>query len=264
MAGRTTPPRPRTPRGAAASRDVKDRDVKDGDAKDRDVGERRAVSRLLLWALRVDQARCLRVTRRLRRAHPEATDRELAELLIATYARRGAVAGFVAGLATNPVLALPSAVADVAALLRFYANLSACVGCLASPDYFSEPDWEADALVMLVGRRAVSRVMQGVAVEGVKRASRELLRRQVGAAMVRVLQRGAPAWLATKVTQRALASKLVPVVGGLVGGAWNYLELRSVGRRLVRYHFDGGLVVAPSEGWARQKRAPRAEERTKS
>jgi len=229
-----------------------------------DDGGRPELPRLLRFALRVNQGRCLRMTRELRRAYPDATDRELAERLVAMQARRGALAGFLAGLATNPILAVPAAVADVAALLRFYATLSATVGCLANPDYFNEPGWEADALVMLAGRRAVSRVLQGLAVEGVKRTSHELLKRQARAAVGRAVGRGAPAWLGAKITQRALVGKLVPVLGGLVGGAWNYLELRAVGRRIVRYHFGSEPARTPRETRPRQERAPRSARPTKS
>jgi len=226
-------------------------------------GGRKALTGLLRFALRVDQARCLRITQELRRSHPDATDRELAHKLVAFYARRGAVAGFLSGLATNPFLALPAAVADVAALLRFYANLSATVGCLADPDYFDEPGWEADALVMLAGRRAVSRVLQGVAVEGVKRTSHDLLQRQARAAVVRALGQGAAGRVGTKITQRALVAKLVPILGGLVGGAWNYLEMRSVGRRIVRFHFGAAPAKAPRAN-PPQKRLPRSGRGTKS
>ena len=218
--------------------------------------DRQPLTALLRFALRVDQPRCRRLTQRLRQHHPEATDRELAEKLVTFYARRGAVAGFVSGLATNPFLALPAAVADVAALLRFYANLSATVGCLADPHYFDEPGWEADALVMLAGRRAASRVLQGIAVEGVKRTAHDLVQRQARAAVVRSLGQGAAGRVGAKITQRALAAKLVPILGGLVGGAWNYLELRSVGRRIVRFHFG------PEK--PRQRGAPRSARATKS
>jgi hypothetical protein len=228
-----------------------------------DEDGRKALVRLLRFALRVDQERCQRVTQRLRRSHPDATDRELADELISFYARRGAVAGFVSGLATNPFLALPAAVADVAALLRFYAHLSATVGYLADPGYFDEPGWEADALVMLAGRRAVSRVLQGIAVEGVKRSGHDLLQRQARAAVVRALGQGAAGRVGTKITQRAIVAKLVPILGGLVGGAWNYLEMRSVGKRIVRYHF-GEEAPKPRRAAPPQKRLPRSGRATKS
>jgi hypothetical protein len=226
-----------------------------------DQGQKTLV-RLMRFALRVDEQRCLDLAARLRRTHPDATDRELADRLVSYYARRGAVAGFISGLATNPLLALPAAMADVAALLRFYAHLSATVGCLAHEDYFDEPGWEADALVMLAGRRAVSRVLQGVAVEGAKRTAHDLLQRQARAAVVRALGPGAAGRVGAKITQRAITAKLVPIIGGLIGGAWNYLEMRSVGRRIVRFHF--GAAPPPPRPAPRQKRLPRSGRATKS
>lgn len=48
-------------------------------------------------------------------------------------------------------------------------------------------------------------------------------------------------YFAMKVTQKAVITKTLPVVGGLIGGGWNYVELRLVGGRVVNY-FEGRPV----------------------
>jgi hypothetical protein len=48
-----------------------------------------------------------------------------------------------------------------------------------------------------------------------------------------------------KVGQRAVISKSLPIVGGLIGSTWNYAELRIVGRRAYDYFADRPIEVPP-------------------
>jgi hypothetical protein len=65
-------------------------------------------------------------------------------------------------------------------------------------------------------------------------------------AIIKILQNnGAKQFMITmvkyfgvRVSQRGLLTKTVPIVGGLIGGAWNYAELRFVGERICQY-FEG-------------------------
>jgi hypothetical protein len=41
--------------------------------------------------------------------------------------------------------------------------------------------------------------------------------------------------LGIRVTKRGLASKIIPVVGGIIGGTWNYIEVSIVAGRVSRY-----------------------------
>jgi len=51
-----------------------------------------------------------------------------------------------------------------------------------------------------------------------------------------------------KVTQKGVTTKTLPIVGGLIGGAWNYIEDGSIKRRITDY-FEGRYDItdgAPS------------------
>jgi hypothetical protein len=41
-----------------------------------------------------------------------------------------------------------------------------------------------------------------------------------------------------RITKRGLMTRVVPLVGGVVGGGWNYVELKVVGDRVYRYFED--------------------------
>ena len=50
-------------------------------------------------------------------------------------------------------------------------------------------------------------------------------------------------YFSMKVTQRAVITKTLPIIGGLIGGTWNYVELRVVGRRT--YVYFAGKAAGP-------------------
>jgi hypothetical protein len=139
-------------------------------------------------------------------------------------------------------VAAPSAIVDVGFVLRFYAGMTAVIGYLANPGYFEDPHWKADALLMLAGPKAVSRLLHEAGVIGGKQTSKVLIKKYLSKGLLQAVKRLILKWFGKKVTQRAIITKTVPVVGGLIGGSWNYVEMRAVGKRIMRYHFDNELA----------------------
>ena len=59
-------------------------------------------------------------------------------------------------------------------------------------------------------------------------------------------------WRHGQLTQRAIITKTVPIIGGAIGGAWNYTEIRMVGKRAIAYHFDDQTPEpGPPRRWRR-------------
>ncbi|WP_147445601.1 hypothetical protein [Corallococcus aberystwythensis] len=54
--------------------------------------------------------------------------------------------------------------------------------------------------------------------------------------MLKALQRFALKYLGLKLTQRAIITKTVPLVGAGIGATWNWVEVQRVGKRAVRYY----------------------------
>ena len=50
------------------------------------------------------------------------------------------------------------------------------------------------------------------------------------------------------VTEKALVSKTVPLIGAGIGAGWNYLELKAVGNRAVRYFQQKGIRPRQKSG----------------
>jgi hypothetical protein len=56
-------------------------------------------------------------------------------------------------------------------------------------------------------------------------------------------------FLGIRLSEKAVATKTVPIVGAGIGAAWNWLEIQAVGHRAVDYH----LGVGPSGKRLRKK-----------
>ena len=173
-----------------------------------------------------------------RAANPSLDARALARKFVTNYSSRAGLEGFLTGLPANPSIAIPGAIGDVGYILRCYAGLVATIGYLANPHYFDDPDWKADAYVMVAGRTVVSRVLRDAGVAFGKQATKHLIRAHLSKGVLVAFKRAIFKWFAKKVTQRAIIAKSLPLVGGVIGGTWNLVEIRIIGNRAIAYHFD--------------------------
>lgn len=205
------------------------------------------IMQVLKKVLHVDPFECRGVVESRRAQHPTESPRELAQRIVSSYARKGAVEGFGAGLPSNPFTMVPAALADLAVVLHFYAKMTAAIGYLADRDYFDDPDWSNDALVMLAGPKVVSRVLKEAGIKVGERLTRSVIRKYLSKGVLRALKKWMAKWLGVKLGQRALISKAVPIVGGFIGGAWNFVEISAVGKRIIAYQFDHSSGTADSE-----------------
>jgi len=175
--------------------------------------------------------------------HPQKTRRELAEQMIRRARWWGAGFGFATGIPSNPWVAGPAAVTDMSAVLRTEILLACRIGLLYDPHLLDGPEPPYELLVPIIGGRAASEALGRLVAISSMRITRR--------AIVKVLQNsGAKQFMITmvkyfgiRITRRGLITKTIPIVGGLVGGAWNYAELRFVGERICKY-FEGQELTA--------------------
>ena len=198
----------------------------------------------LRWVMDIDPASVMADVQKKRSAYSTESDRQLAERFVASYSRKAGAEGFFLGLGGNPITMFGAALGDVALVLRFYAYLTAAVGYLSNDKYFDDPDWKDDALLMLAGPKAISRAMKEAGVQLGKQGSKVLIKKYLSKGVLRALKKFILKWFGKKVTQRMIITKAVPIVGGIVGGSWNYVELKLMGGRIIKYHFDGVVEAA--------------------
>lgn len=198
----------------------------------------------LLRALIPSVEDCRSKARALQAAHPNESPEQLALRATKTAKTWGVVAGGLSGVVGNPFAMVPAAGMELSVLLRTEARLAGVVAALMDPDTLSDEEtFEADVLaVMFPG--AVSQALRELGVMAGQRCTKVLIRKYVSKNVLKAVIKWAAKYLGIKLTQRAILSKAVPLVGALIGGTWNWIEVTRIGKRAIKYH-EGAEIATP-------------------
>ena len=205
-------------------------------------GTKNPIKRAFDWALSVDVASAKTHIARLRKKHPSASNRRLARLLTRRSKWWATGAGIATGIPTNPWVSAPAAVADVGAVLRVEIALAARIALLYDDTYFDDESAPYELLVPIFGAHATSEALKEMAVRGGIGISRIAIKKFLSKETLKQFKRIMLKYFGLRVTQRLVITKTIPVVGGLIGGVWNFTELSLVGKRVVKY-FENEVLL---------------------
>jgi hypothetical protein len=190
----------------------------------------------LLTFLIPEPSECRAAAEKLRKEHPGESPQDLAQRAIAEARRWAAGAGGVTGAAANPLIMVPAALADIAAVLRIEGTMAGTVAALLDEEVLDDKAaFEADIL-SIVFPGAISQALRQIGVRAGQRLTRNLVRKYFAERLVQSAAGFATKRLFLHVSERAIVSKTVPIVGAGIGAGWNWLELHAVGRRAVGYY----------------------------
>jgi hypothetical protein len=197
---------------------------------------RELLGQAIQWAIDIDPAEVRGTLLRLERARPGLTGEELAQAVIEHARRRTAAVGVSTGLPGNLLLSSGVAMAEAAVVLRSQAMMVAQIGECLRPGFLNRPEARFELLVPLMGAGPTADALRrhGVACrphELTHNAACRHLRDGRGRALGDWLVRGYARYLARKTG----LTKLMPVIGGVLGGGWNYAETWAAGRRALEY-----------------------------
>ena len=177
--------------------------------------------------------------------NPGKTPEELARKAVASAQTWAAAAGGATGAAANPLIMVPAALADMAAVLRIEGVMAGTVAALLDPTSLDDPQkFEAD-VVTIIFPGAVSQALRQIGVRWGQHITQALIRKYFTEGLMKSVTALASRYLFVHVTEKALVSKTVPLVGAGIGAGWNYLELKAVGNRAIRYYQNKG--IGPSD-----------------
>ena len=190
---------------------------------------------VLSWVV-PDRAVCLDAANELRAENPGASPEQLARQAITSAKRWGFAAGGTTGAAANPLVMVPAALADIAAMLRIEGQMAGTIAALMDPgSMVDDKTFQADVLAV-VFPGAVSQALRQIGLRAGQRVTRTLLQKYLTENLVKDATRYAAKVLFRRVTRNAVVSKTIPLVGAGIGAAWNWLEVEAVGKRAVRYY----------------------------
>jgi hypothetical protein len=218
--------------------------TEDQEAEKGAKGER-LLSKALHFAIGVDAEIAKGMIRSLRKAHPGADRRVIADALIRGARWKGAALGFGTGLPANPFVMLPAAIADAGTLLRMEVVLAAQIALLFDEAYLDDGEPPFELLVPIMGGRMMSEVARELAIRGGIGATRQAIRSILTKETVAQVRRLALKYLGLKVGQKAIITKTLPIVGGVIGSAWNFAEVKFVGDRIYAYFENHPISADP-------------------
>lgn len=196
---------------------------------------------LLEWVV-PDPDQCRKAAEELVARNPNLTREDLARHAVASAQGWAAGAGAATGVVANPMIALPAAVADMAAVLRIEGTMAGTIAALIDPASLDNPNTFPADVLAIVFPGAVSQALRQLGVRWGQRITQELIRRYLSEGLVKSVTRLASRYLFVHVTEKAIVSKTVPLVGAGIGAGWNYLEVKAVGARAVNYYLRKGIA----------------------
>jgi hypothetical protein len=194
------------------------------------------------WATNLNPPSVKASVASLRLRKPNATPRQLAEALIRRTRLKTVAVGVGTGLPANLFLSAGAGLLDAGVALRFHAAMVAQIGECYDPGFADDPAAQAEILVPLFGANAVNQMGREAATLGGEGMTREGVRRALTGGRRRAFRKWVLRYFGELVTERTVASKVLPIIGAAIGGGWNFAETNAVGKRAIRYFEDEPLA----------------------
>ena len=183
----------------------------------------------------IDREAVRAYVRRLRENHPIEKEDALIQRVIRDARLRTTLTGIATGLPSNLAVAIPAAVADLSVVYRLEVFMAACMAEIYDSEFLDDEASFYELLIQILGGQVVSQVLRELGVKAGMSISREFIKKYISKEFLKLIKKIALKYLGLKLTQRALIAKAVPVLGGIIGGAWNNAETEVVARRVIYY-----------------------------
>jgi hypothetical protein len=191
---------------------------------------------------------CCATAAQLRAEHPALTAEQLAWKAVKSARGWAALAGAASGSASTPLTMIPASLAETAYVLRREGHMAGVIAALLDPDSLNDAEtFQADVLSVLFPG-AVSQALSQFGVRGSQITTKSVVRRLMGRGFLGKLLRLIAHMLGIRITEHAILSKTLPIIGGGIGAAWNWAEVQAVGRRALRYHRESAVSAASASG----------------
>ena len=195
---------------------------------------------VLEWVV-PDREQCRKAAVDFAAQYPGKSPEELARKAVGSAQTWAAAAGGATGAASNPLIMVPAALADIAAVLRIEGVMAGTVAALLDPQSLDDPQKFRADVVTIIFPGAVSQALRQIGVRWGQRMTQDLIRKYFTESLAKSVTTLTSRYLFVHVTEKALVSKTVPLVGAGIGAGWNYLELKAVGNRAIRYYQNQGI-----------------------
>jgi len=193
------------------------------------------LAELLDWVVDIDVAETQASIAAERARSPLASNCELARKTFASARWKATLTGLATGLPSNPWIALPAATADAAFTLKSEVAAAARTALIFDPLFFDEQEAGWELLVPVLGIGTSSQLLRSLGVTGGVEVTRAVIHKYLQKESLRTFKQLMLRHFGARVTRRGVMTKTVPIIGGLIGGSWNYIEVGHIRRRTLAY-----------------------------
>jgi hypothetical protein len=197
--------------------------------------ENNALIEVLEWVVDIDAPAILTSVAAERDQHPELTNKQLACKAFAHARWKATYAGLVTGLPANPWAALPAATTDVAVTLKTEVYAAARTAIIYDASFFNDEAAKWELLIPVLGLNVGSQFARELGITGGMGITRAAIRQYLSKETLKAFQRIMLKYFGLKVTQKGVVTKTLPIIGCLIGGGWNYLEVGRIKSRTIGY-----------------------------
>ena len=189
----------------------------------------------LEWVIAIDPPVIVASVAAERDDHPNLNNDQLAAKGFAKARWRASTTGAVTGLVANPWIALPAAVIDTAVSLRTETVAAARTAIIYDEHFFNNENAEWELLIPVFGIIITSQFFREIGLQGGKGLTRASIRKYLSTNRLELFKITMLKYFGMKVTQKGVITKTLPIVGGVIGGCWNYIEVGRVKKRSIKY-----------------------------
>ena len=200
-----------------------------------------SVSAAFNWVISFDVNKVRDEVRLLRRRFPEATAYELAEQAFSDARLQVITAGAAMGLTANPLLSVAGALADFSVTTRTQVFAAACAAELLIPGFLDSESARHELLFPVLGSSILSQFGVALGLKAAQTATRGVVLKLINQRSLCLINTAMTRLFGRRVTQRALITKTIPLVGCVIGGTWNALEVQLIRNRTLRYLTDQAM-----------------------
>lgn len=206
--------------------------------------ESKALMKSLEWVVDIDPPAIIASVEAERIKNPNSSNRKLADAAFSRARWKATATGIATGLPANPWVAVPAATLDVATTLKLEVLAAARVAVIYDQNFFDDQDAVWELLIPIFGINVGSQAFRQLGIRGGMGATRVAIRKYLSKETLKQFQKLMLKYFGIKVTQKGVITKTLPLVGGVIGGAWNFIEVGRIKVRTIRYFEDGCLVSA--------------------
>lgn len=206
--------------------------------------ESKALMRSLEWVVDIDPPAIIASVEAERIKSPSSNNRKLADAAFSRARWKATATGIATGLPANPWVAVPAATLDVAATLKLEVLAAARVAVIYDKKFFDDQDAVWELLIPIFGINVGSQAFRQLGIRGGMGATRAAIRKYLSKETLKQFQKLMLKYFGIKITQKGVITKTLPIVGGVIGGTWNFIEVGRIKSRTIKYFEEGGLPSA--------------------